>query len=234
MVGVEDPRRVALGFGDRTRMVQELPQLVDRVTDVRAQHVLAEELMEHLSDRALEEGDAAGVPRAVPRVRAVLRVVDQRTEERRCQGIEIALRFANDVAGDELGRVLESMDEAVQLAQDVVRDVPRRSRLAVEVDRDLRVLEADLLDEGAQALQGGLRFRGGASAELLVVDGENERRSARLLLRVLRQIVIAGDPQDLQAFLLDGCGKRADAQPRGILGAEVLVDDDDGKAKFHW
>src|SRR5207248_8461495 len=198
-------RRVALGFGDRTRMGQALPQLVDRVTDVRAQHVLAEELMEHLSYRALEEGDAAGVPRAVPRVRAVLRVVDQRTEERRCQGIEIALRFANDVAGDELGRVLESMDEAVQLAQDVVRDVPRRSRLAVEVDRDLRVLEADLLDEGAQALQGGLRFRGGASAELLVVDGENERRSARLLLRVLRQIVIAGDPQDLQAFLLDGC-----------------------------
>jgi hypothetical protein len=47
------------------------------------------------------------------------------------------------------------VDEAVQLAQDVVRDVPRGARLAVQVDRDVGVLEADLLDELAQVSTAG-------------------------------------------------------------------------------
>ena len=59
----------------RPGVVEQLAELVDRVADVGAQHVLAEELVEHLPDRALEERDAAGVARAMPRVRAVLRIM---------------------------------------------------------------------------------------------------------------------------------------------------------------
>ena len=66
MVGVEDARRVALGRGDRPGVVEQLPELLDRVADVGAQHVLAEELVEHLADRALQEGHAAGMPGAMP------------------------------------------------------------------------------------------------------------------------------------------------------------------------
>ena len=231
VVGVEDPRRVALGGGDRARVVEQLAQLVDRVADVGAQHVLAEELVEHLPDRALQERDAARVARAVPRVRAVLRVVDERAEERRRERVEVALDLADDVPGDELRRVLEHVDEAVQLAQHVVRDVARRARLAVEVDRDLGVLEPDLLDELAQVEH--RRIELGSRRELLVVDRQDERRRAALLLRELREVAVARDAQHLHAFLLDRRGERADAEARGVLGAEVLVDDDDRKAEFH-
>ena len=212
-------------------VVEQLAEFVDRVADVGAQHVLAEELVEHLADRALQERDAARVARAVPRVRAVLRVVDQRAEERRRQRVEVGLGLADDVARDELRRVLEHVDEAVQLAQDVVRDVARGARLAVQVDRDLGVLEADLLDELAQVEHRRVELR--PRRELLVVDRQDERRGAALLLRELRQVAVARHAQHFHAFLLDRRGERADAEPGGVLGAEVFVDDDDGKAEFH-
>ena len=109
----------------RAGVVEQLAEFLDRVAHVGAQHVLAEELVEHLADRALQERHAAGVAGAVPGIRAVLRVVEQRLEERRRHAVEVALGFADDVAGHELRRVLEHVDEAVQLAQDVVRDVLR-------------------------------------------------------------------------------------------------------------
>jgi hypothetical protein len=129
----------------------------------------------------------------VPRIRAVLRVLDQRAEEGRREGIQIRLDLADDVPGDELRRVLEHVDEAVQLAQDVVRDVPRRARLAVQVDRDLGVLEADLFDELAQLEHGGIDFR--TRRELLVVDRQDEGGGAALLLCELREIAVARHPR---------------------------------------
>jgi ribonucleotide reductase alpha subunit len=72
------------------------------------------------------------------------------------------------VARDELRRVLEHVDEAVQLAQDVVRDVLRGSRLAVQVNRNVGVAAADLADELAQVQH--RRVELGAGRELLVVD----------------------------------------------------------------
>eukprot|EP01038_Epipyxis_sp_PR26KG_P018133 gene18134-25499_t len=108
MVRVEDARGIGLTGGDRAGVVEQLPEFVDRVADVGTQHVLAEELVEHLAHRALQERHAARVPRTVPRVRAVLRVIDQRAEERRRQRVEVALGLADDVPRDELGRVLDS------------------------------------------------------------------------------------------------------------------------------
>src|SRR4029453_11935820 len=144
--------------------------------------------------RALQERDSARMSGAVPGIRAVLRVVDQRAEKGRRQRVEVGLGLADDVPRDELRRVLEHVDEAVQLTQDVVRDVLRRAGLAIEVDRDLRVLEADLADEVAQV--DDRRIDLGTAREFLVIDRQDERRSARLLLRELRQVAIARYPED--------------------------------------
>jgi hypothetical protein len=162
----------------RPGVVEQLAELLHRVADVGAQHVLAEELVEHLPDRALQEGHAAAVARAVPGVGPVLGVVHQRLEERRRQPVEVAARLADDVAGDELRRVLEHVDEAMQLAQHVVRDVLAGARLAVDVDRDLGVLEPDLLDELAQVQH--RRVELGPGSELLVVDRLRMKALARL------------------------------------------------------
>jgi hypothetical protein len=101
--------------------------------------------------------------------------------------------------------------------------------LAVQVDRDVGVLEADLLDELAQVQH--RRVEIGAALELLVVDRQDEGAGPALLLRELAEVAVAGVAQHLEAFLLDRLGQRADAQARGVFGTEVLVDDDDGKAK---
>ena len=66
VVGVEDARGVQLGLGHRAGVVQQLAQFIHGVADVGAQHVLAEELVEHLAHGALQEGHAAGVAGAVP------------------------------------------------------------------------------------------------------------------------------------------------------------------------
>ena len=89
VIAVEDARGVALGGRHRAGVVEQLAEFVDGVADVGAQHVLAEELVEHLADRALQERDAARVPGAVPGIRAVRGVVGQRAEERRRQRIEV-------------------------------------------------------------------------------------------------------------------------------------------------
>ena len=231
VVGVEDARGVALAGRHRAGVVQQLAEFVHRVADVGAQHVLAEELVEHLADRAFQERHAARVARAVPGVGAVLGVVEQRLEERRLHAFQVALGLADDVARHELRRVLEHVDEAVQLAQDVVGDVARGLGLAVHVDRHVGVLAPHLLDEGAQVQHRRVEVRAGR--ELLVVDRQDEGAGAALLLRELRQVAVAGDAQHLEALGLDGLRQRADAQAGGVLGAVVFVDDDDGKAEFH-
>jgi hypothetical protein len=169
----------------------------------------------------------------MPGIRSVLGVMHQRAEKRRRQPVQVGPRLADDVARDELRRVLEHMDEAVQLAQDVVRNMARGAGLAVEINRDVGVAKAQLLDEGTQRLQrlGGLGLR--PAAELLVVDRQDEGRSAALLLGKGRQVTVTGDAQHFHALVLQRLGQGAHPQPAGVLRAEVFVDDDDRKAEFH-
>src|SRR5690606_8717966 len=47
------------------------------------------------------------------------------------------------------------------------------------------------------------------------------------------EVPIRGHAQDLEAFGLDRLRERTDAEPGGVLGAEIFVDDDDGEAEFH-
>ncbi len=215
VVGVEDARGVALALADGAVVVQQLAQFFHGIADVRAQHVLTIELVVHLAHGALEERHAARVARAVPAVGAVFRVVQQRLEKRRLHALQVALGLADDVLGHELGRVLEHVDEAVQLAQDVVGQVARGLGLAVHVDRHVGVLAAHLFDEGAQAVHDGILAR--AQREFLVVDRQDERAGAALLLGELRQVAVAGHAQDLEPFRLDGLRQRPDPQAGGVL-----------------
>ena len=135
----------------RAGVVEQLAELVDRVADVGAQHVLAEELVEHLPHRALQEGDAARVAGAVPGIGAVGRVVGQRAEEWRRQAVEVGLGLAHHVAGDELRRILEHVDETVQLAQHFVGNVARGARFAMQEDRDVGVAMPDLVTKSRRS-----------------------------------------------------------------------------------
>jgi hypothetical protein len=128
------------------------------------------ELVEHLADRRLQEGDAARVAGAVPGIRAVGRIMGQRTEEGRRQRIEIGLGLALDVAGDELRRVLEHVDEAMQFAQHVVRDVARGARLAVQEDG---ISALRLRISVTKARSSPMRLFG-FERQLLVVDRQDE------------------------------------------------------------
>src|SRR5690606_13135777 len=74
---------------------------------------------------------------------------------------------------------------------------------------------------------------GRAAAELLVVDRQDERRRAALLLHEARQVAVARDAEHLESLRLDGPGERADAEAARVLGAEILVDDDDREAELH-
>ena len=87
LVGAEDARGVSLAGGDRAGVVEQRAERADRHRDIGAQRVLAEELVEHLPDRALPEADAAPVPGRVPRIGAVQRVLHQGLEHRRRQPI---------------------------------------------------------------------------------------------------------------------------------------------------
>jgi hypothetical protein len=213
-------------------VVEQLAQFLHGIADVGTQHVLAVELVVHLAHGAFQEGHAAGVgPGAVPGVRTVFRIVEQCLEERRLHAFEVALGLADDVARHEFGGVLEHVDETMQLAQDVVGQVAAGFRFAMHVDGHVGILAAHFLDEGAQAQHGGVEIR--TQGELLVVDRQDERAGAALLLGELAQVAVAGDPEHFKTLGLDGLRQRTDAQPRSVLGTVILVDDDDGKTKLH-
>ncbi len=169
------------------------------------------------------------MPRAVPRVRAVLCIVDQRLEERRRQAVHVTLGLADDVARHELRRVFEHVNEAVQLAKNIVRQVLRRARFTIQIDRHLGVLEAHFFDELAQVQY--RRVELGAGCELFVVDRQDERAGAALLLRELAQVAVGRGAQHLEALFFNRTGQRTNAQARGVFGAKVFVDDDDRKVE---
>ena len=231
VISVEDARGVPLRRPDCAIVVQQLTQLLDRIADIGAQHVLTVELMIHLPDRAFEEGHAPGVPRTVPRVGAILGVIQQRLEKRRLDAFEVGLGVANDVAGDKFRRVLEHMDKAVQLTQDVIGKVAARLGFTVDVDRHIVVLPAHLLNEIAQVQDGGVEVRAGG--EFLVINRQDKGAGAGLLLGELGQVAVAGRAKHLKAFAFDCLSHGADAGPGGIVRAIVFIDDDNREAKFH-
>ena len=66
VVCIKNTCSITLRSRNRTGMIQQLTQFFHRVTNVSAQHVFTEELVEHLADRRFQERYATGVTRAVP------------------------------------------------------------------------------------------------------------------------------------------------------------------------
>ena len=130
----------------------------------------------------------------------------------------------------KFGRVLEHVDEAVQLAQNVVGQVLAGFGFAVDVDGHIGVFAAHFFDEGAQVEHGWVHL--GAGAELVVINRQDKRAGAALLLGKLAQVAIAGYTQHLEAFFFNGFCQGAYAKARGVFGAVIFVDDDYGEAKF--
>ena len=117
---------------------------------------------------------------AVPRIRTVFGIIQKRLEERWLDAFQIALCLADDVLGHKFRRVLEHVDEAVQLAQDVIGQVPARFCFAVQEDRHVGVLPSHFLDERPQVHHS--RVKVGTGAEFFVVDRQNESACPTLLL----------------------------------------------------
>ena len=176
MIGVEDAGRVAFRCADGPVVIEQLPQFLDRIAHIGAQHVFAVELVIHLPDGRFQKGDATRMARTVPRVGAVFGIIEQGFEERRLNAFQVGLGLADDVTGDELRGILEHVDETVQLAQDVVRQVSARLGFAVDVDRHIVVLPAHFLDEVAQVHH--RRIEIGTGAELFVVDRQDKGAGA--------------------------------------------------------
>ncbi|MNJ71291.1 hypothetical protein D3C77_678160 [compost metagenome] len=107
------------------------------------------------------------------------------------------------MARHKFGGVLEHVDEAVQLAQDVVRNVFRRARLAIQIDGDVGVAKAQFADEHTQVLDRAGHVLGRVHVELFIVDRQDEGAGAALLLRERTQVAITGYPDHLDALGLD-------------------------------
>ncbi len=150
VIGIENAGRVALALANGTVVVQQLTEFFHRVANVGAQHVLTIELVVHLAHRTLEEGYATRVTRAMPRVRTVFGVIQQRLEKRWLQALQVTLGLTDDVARHEFWRVFVHVDEAMQLAQDVIGQMLAGLGLAVNVDRHIGILAAHFVDEGTQ------------------------------------------------------------------------------------
>src|SRR3546814_13367970 len=75
---------------------------------------------------------------------------------------------------NELRRILEHVNEAVQLTQNVVGYVLRRARFPIQINRDFFITESQFADEGAQVLDGIGHVFGRIDVEFLIVDRQDE------------------------------------------------------------
>ena len=123
----------------------------------------------------------------------------QRLEKRWRQRIDVFAGFTHHVAGDEIRCVLVHVNKAMQLTQDVIRNMPAGARFAIKKNRDVRIANADRLDEGPQAADGGFSV----ASEFDIVNRQDEGRSTALLLGERSQVAIAGDADDFDALLFD-------------------------------
>ncbi len=169
----------------------------------------------------------------MPRIRAILGVVDQFAKKRWCQAIDVAARLTDDVARHKLRRVLEHVDEAVQLAQNIVRDVLGRARFSVQINRNIRIAKAQFTDEDTQIFNRTRDILWRINVEFFVINGEDKRARPTLLLGKGAQVTVARDPDDFHTLGLDRCRQSTNTQTRGVLRTVILIDDKNRKAKFH-
>src|SRR5690625_746651 len=233
MIGVENTRGIALGFGHRTSMIQQLPQLVDRITDISTQHIFTKKLVKHLPDRAFQKCHPARVPRTVPGIGTIISVLHQLTEKWRRHAGQIGACLTNDMAGHKLRSILKHMDKAVQLPQNIIGNMLRSTGLTIQINGNIFISEPQLGDKAAQLLYGGSDQLGGLILKLLIIDRQDKGTGPTLLLYKRTEITKAGHPDHLYPLGLNRLGQRSHPQSGDIFRAIILIDDHYGKTKFH-
>src|ERR1035437_6665163 len=102
------------------------------------------------------------------------------------------------MARHELGCVLEHVNEAMQLTQNIIRKMPRRFGLAVNVNWHIQILAPYFINEMAQVHHRRIQIRSGC--ELFVVNRQDKRTGAALLLCELTEVAVAGGAKYIEAF----------------------------------
>ena len=74
------------------------------------------------------------------------------------------------MAGHELRGVFKHMNKPVKLAQDIVRNVARGARFAVDVNGDFGIAKPNLAYEGPQVSQGVGGFFFGSASKLFIIN----------------------------------------------------------------
>ena len=105
----------------------------------------------------------------------------------------------------------------------------RGAGFAEQKNRHVGIAPANFLDEAADGGDG--IGAGDTGLEFLIVHRQHKTRRAARLLRKHGRVAKASDAQHLRALFFNGLREGANTEPAGVVGAEIFVDDDDGKIK---
>ncbi len=191
-------------------MREQVAKLKNRIVEVIAEHRLAKVFDENPPDRAAAIEDAAVMARAGPELVAFLGVIDERTEEGRLQCCRILLQATDQVARNELRRLLREENVAVDKIKHLDRDV--FEALAADEDHD-RHLEA------AAAHQIDQRRRLSFEPALAPVDHHAADRGVGLDCHL--GILNAPRLNDLEPVILYGCDDSLKARTFEVVGVEA-------------
>ena len=117
VIGAEVARRPGFCFCQRPGVIQQRPQLRHRHRQIRTQGVFPEKLVKRLTHGALVVGHATTMPRRVPGIVGVCRVLHQRLEKGRQQAIEVFARSPRHLTGEKRHGVFEQIKNPAQLIE---------------------------------------------------------------------------------------------------------------------
>ncbi len=106
-VRAKDARRIPLTLSRGPQVIQPRSQRRRRDPEIRPHDVLAEKLVKLHTDRVLQIGNPAHVPRSVPRIRSLIGVLFQLAKIGRQQLLMVALHGKVHAVRDERRRVAE-------------------------------------------------------------------------------------------------------------------------------
>ena len=121
-------------------MGEQVAQLQHGVIEVVAKHRFAQMLDENAANRAAAIEHAAVMTRAGPEHIALLRIVHQRTKERRFQALRVLPQARDQILGDKVRRFFGEEHEAVDVVEHFYRDVFQT--MAAAHQHDHRHIEA--------------------------------------------------------------------------------------------
>jgi hypothetical protein len=198
---------------------QQVAQLEHRVVEVVAEHRFAQVLDEDATDRAAIVEHAAIVAGTGPELVAFLGIVDQGAEERRLQRLGILLQPADEVPGDELGRLLGEEDVAVDVVHHLDRDVLEPLAAYQDDDRQLQPALAHQVDQ-----------RRGLALQPLLAPVDHHAADGAVGLHGDLGILDAPRAHHLEAQPLDGARDLVEAMAFEVVGVERGCGDQDGEA----